>query len=118
MIRITNGVEELFEGSIEGAKEYLNNSVKSNVKPPEFPANRTIRHEGFAFFGFKPKKVKHIVFIIAYFISLLLSFFVMIASQNSMNPFSIFFIINVYLFGFFIAFKGIKYLYKNWNKEL
>lgn len=87
-------------------------------KRPQFPHSRTIKHEGFTFFGFKPKKVKHIVFIISYLISLLLSFFVMIASQDSTNPFSIFFIINVYLFGLFIAFKGIKYLYQNWNKEL
>lgn len=118
MIRITNGVEELFEGTTEDAEKYLKGEMKSNIKPPTFPESRTIKYSGFTFFGFKPTKVKHVFLLIIYLSSMVFSFIIMIGTQNGESVFTKWFAGNIFVIGFAALIRGFIWVIKNWNKEL
>lgn len=115
MVDIKNNVGEvLFKGNREEAEIFLEN-IKKIPAPPEA---RTINYSGFTFFGFKPTKVKHVLLIIIYLISLFLSFIIMVETQSSEGLSAIWFIGNVFTFGLIMMIKGIIYLIKNWNNPI
>lgn len=87
-------------------------------RPPKFPEGRRINCKGFAFFGFKPTKVKHVFFISIYVISIGFSFLEMVATQNGQGICATWFLINIFTSGVYLFLKGLKRLINNWNKEL
>lgn len=115
MIRITNGIETIFEGNPE---EYETKLKKMMPNPPPPPEPRTLKDIDNTIFGYKLNKVKHLFCMSIYIISLMISFIYMIYSQNASHLLSIWFVINVYVIGLFALIKSFIWLFKNWNKEI
>ena len=90
--------------------------MKPNI--PEFPPNRTIKHNNPVIFGFEIHKVKHYFWVVIYVISLWIGFIFVLTPAIHFKLFEYWYLLNIFLIGVILFINGIKYLIKKWNKPV